>query len=214
PDLNADGQINSQDSLMAQWVYGSPENILLKEMVMPAGTDFNPFGGPMTSSNCDTPGRPPCDARHPGVDSSTSDNNAGDPIYSIAYGRVVRTGATVPALDGTGAAGGFGHYVIIEHDVYGKKLYSVYAHNGSVLVNPGDIVSGGDQIATMGNSGTSIVHLHFEIRQATNVDLDATNPFVSQTYWPSTVTQLNANFVDLGSVFGYHNSYSKWAQTH
>ena len=166
----------------------------------------------MTSSRCDEPGRPSCDARHPSADSLTGKTNLGDPIYAIADGIVVQTGEPPNgAFDGQGNAGGFGYFVLIEHDVAGAKLYSVYAHNGEILVAEGAIVSAGDQIATMGKSGTRIVHLHFEIRRAVNVDLGATNPFETQIYWPSTVTELKTNFVDLGPVFGYHSTYNNWA---
>jgi murein DD-endopeptidase MepM/ murein hydrolase activator NlpD len=211
--LDGNGQLDVEDSFLASQIHGRPEKILLDALIKPADSAFNPFGGRMTSDHCDIPGRPSCSARHPGVDSHTGAANRGDTIYAAAYGRVVQTGAPPGgAFDGQGAAGGFGHFVIIEHDVYGVLLYSIYAHNGTVLVNEGDIVGAGAQIATMGNSGTGTVHLHFEIRRATNIDLGADNPFVTQMYWPSTVTELRRNFVDLGPVFGYHSSYANWAK--
>ncbi len=169
-------------------------------------------------SNCDPPvsSRPSCDARHPGVDSITGEVNRGDAIYAIAYGQVVLAG--IPpngAFDGKDpSAGGFGFYIVIEHNVYGTRFYSIYAHNEDVLVEVGDIVEPGDQIATMGDSGTGSVHLHFEIRRAQNLDWNASNPFRSQTYWPETVTELTVNFVNLGPVFGYHDTYTDWAAAH
>jgi murein DD-endopeptidase MepM/ murein hydrolase activator NlpD len=212
-DLNGDGRVSWFEEQQAYAYYESiAEQTFLDAMVMPADLEFNPFGGRMTSTNCGVAGRPPCDARHPSVDSYNG--NLTDPIYATAHGRVVQTGATTQALDGTGAAGGFGKYIIIEHEVYGKKFYSIYAHNGTVLVEVGDTVSGGTQIATMGQTGTNNIHLHFEVRQATNVDLGDPNPFVSQTYWPATVTELNANYVNIGPIFGYHNSYWNWASNH
>jgi hypothetical protein len=51
----------------------------------------------------------------------------------------------------------------------------------------------------------------FEIRRATNIDLSADNPFSTFVYWPQTVRELNANYLDLGSVFGYGDTYAGWA---
>ncbi|MGL5696238.1 MAG: peptidoglycan DD-metalloendopeptidase family protein, partial [Plesiomonas shigelloides] len=41
---------------------------------------------------------------------------------------------------------------------------SAYAHNDTLLVKERQEVKAGEQIATMGSSGTSSVRLHFEIR--------------------------------------------------
>ena len=65
------------------------------------------------------------------------------------------------------------------------------------------------------NSGSrGTVHLHFEIRRVDNVDLDAENPFRSQLYWPATATELTINFVDIGPLFGYSDTYVAWAASH
>jgi hypothetical protein len=56
-----------------------------------------------------------------------------------------------------------GNFVLIQHD---DGLISAYFHlkPGSVVVNVGDRVTAGDQLASVGNSGGSQVpHLHFEI---------------------------------------------------
>ena len=56
-----------------------------------------------------------------------------------------------------------GNVVIIDH---GRGMQSVYGHNEKLLVNTGDAVSSGTQIAKTGSSGrTNGSHLHFEIRQ-------------------------------------------------
>jgi septal ring factor EnvC (AmiA/AmiB activator) len=57
---------------------------------------------------------------------------------------------------------GSGLLIIIDH---GGGYMSLYAHNQSLLRSPGDIVKGGDAIATVGNSGgQEHAGLYFEIR--------------------------------------------------
>jgi hypothetical protein len=67
---------------------------------------------------------------------------------------------------------GYGVTIILEHDVGGKKLYTLYAHLRAVAsnINIGSEVSAGQPIGLMGGSaygdpltGTSD-HLHFEVR--------------------------------------------------
>ena len=69
------------------------------------------------------------------------------------------------AADGTvlykGTMTGYGNVVIIKHS---SNVLSVYAHNSRMLVNEKQRVSRGQQIAEMGNTDSSRVKLHFEIR--------------------------------------------------
>lgn len=79
-------------------------------------------------------------------------NVRGKPILASAAGKVVYTG---------NALRGFGNLVIIKHtDAY----LTAYAHNQDILVNEQDWIEAGQKIATMGDSGTSRVMLHFEVR--------------------------------------------------
>lgn len=57
---------------------------------------------------------------------------------------------------------GYGNLVIVKHTA---NLLSAYAHNKTILVKEGQIVSKGQKIAEMGNSDSDAVKLHFEIRQ-------------------------------------------------
>ncbi len=57
---------------------------------------------------------------------------------------------------------GYGNLVIIDHS---GGTVSAYAHNKTILVKEGQIVSKGQKIAEMGDSGTDRVKLHFEIRK-------------------------------------------------
>ena len=61
---------------------------------------------------------------------------------------------------------GFGNLVLIRHE---GGWVSAYAHLDRLLVQKDAIVSTGDIIGTVGNSGTGIKtpQLHFEIRKGT-----------------------------------------------
>jgi len=78
----------------------------------------------------------------------------GAPVKSADSGYVV--------LAGGGWNGGYGNHVIIDH---GNGFATLYAHLNSIFVKPGESVSRGQQIGTVGNTGNSTgAHLHFEIR--------------------------------------------------
>ena len=204
-DTNRDGIASEQeiDGGMAELEQNGADT-LLSNSLPPVDSSLNPFGGPMTVNNCGIAGRPSCDARHPGVDSSTGAINRDDLIYAIAYGTVVAVGY---------ADDGFGNYVIIEHNVYGVLYYSVYAHNSFIYVAKGDIVTAGAAIARMGDThNQAVVHSHFEMRTPSNLSLDEANPFSGHVYWPSSGSILRANFVDLGPMYGYHSTYFGWLQ--
>ena len=87
---------------------------------------------------------------HKGIDIS---GNSGDSIYAADGGEVIRADSVLS---------GFGLLVQILHD-NGDVTY--YAHNSDLLVEVGELVCQGQEIAKMGSTGTaSGVHLHFEIR--------------------------------------------------
>lgn len=78
----------------------------------------------------------------------------GQPVYAAAAGTVVYCGNGLH---------GYGQLIIIKHD----DIYlSAYAHNSQLLVKEDMHVKAGQQIAKMGNSDSSRIKLHFEIRKA------------------------------------------------
>lgn len=86
---------------------------------------------------------------HTGVDIASQ---PGTPIYAAAAGQVVTAQYW---------GGAYGHYVKIGH---GNGLYTLYAHNSKLYVNPGDYVEQGQLIAAMGRTGRATGnHCHFEI---------------------------------------------------
>lgn len=68
----------------------------------------------------------------------------------------------------------YGNYVKIKHS---NGMYTFYAHlrYGSVAVKVNDKVTKGQVIGAMGNTGYSFgAHLHFEVRNANNVQINPT----------------------------------------
>ena len=87
---------------------------------------------------------------HKGIDLAAK---MGTPIYATADGVVIYSGSRQR---------GYGNLVILKHS---DGYVSVYAHNRRNLVDEGQKVRQGFQIAELGNSGRSTgPHLHFEIR--------------------------------------------------
>jgi murein DD-endopeptidase MepM/ murein hydrolase activator NlpD len=106
-----------------------------------------------------------------------TEDQEGDPIYAIAEGEIYR----VYYDDGEGPYENSGNIVIIEHEMDTPlpfreeytKYYSLYAHMDEMYVAEDEEVTEGEQIGTMGMSGSaSHVHLHFEIRVQTTCSLN------------------------------------------
>ena len=101
--------------------------------------------------------------------------------------------------------GGYGNYIIIEHDDGNYSLYGHLAQN-SIKVYEGDIVDQGQVIAKLGHSGSSTgPHLHFEIRAGGNSGMyrddplhyvDPTNPRPNVSMSNSCTTSENKNLAD------------------
>ena len=77
---------------------------------------------------------------------------AGQPVNAASDGVVVYSGSGLV---------GYGELVIVKHN---DQWLSAYGHNRARLVNEGQVVKAGQQIAEMGRSGASRDMLHFEIR--------------------------------------------------
>jgi hypothetical protein len=85
---------------------------------------------------------------HGGIDIA---NAIGTPIVAVADGVVVDVGPTA----------GYGAWVKLRH---ADGTVTLYGHVNTWLVNKGDRVMAGDQIATIGNRGNSTgPHCHFEV---------------------------------------------------
>lgn len=108
---------------------------------------------------------------HRGVDIAKADK---DPIYALADGTVVK------AEEATG----FGHWVVISHNIDGEMFETVYGHMfpEGVHVSAGDKVKAGDHIADQGWAGgvsppgPGGSHLHFEVWQGSRDNGTETDP--------------------------------------
>lgn len=101
-----------------------------------------------------------CSTYHLGID---WDAPSGSSVGAIADGTVV-------GLDNI--SGDLGVHVVIEHEINGEIVRSVYAHllSGSVPLSVGATVSRGDAVGQVGNTGLSTgAHLHFAM-----IDVDGT----------------------------------------
>ncbi|MGI8561805.1 MAG: peptidoglycan DD-metalloendopeptidase family protein [Luteimonas sp.] len=78
--------------------------------------------------------------------------NAGQPVRAAGDGVVVYSGSGLV---------GYGELIIVKHD---EQWLSAYGHNRERMVNEGQRVGAGQQIAVMGRSGAARDMLHFEIR--------------------------------------------------
>ncbi len=93
---------------------------------------------------------------HTGIDIARGDKSS---IFNA--GIVAANGGTVIKVV-SNSNYGYGRYVIVDH---GGGVRTLYGHCESILVSEGQVVSRGQQIATVGNTGNSTgPHLHFELR--------------------------------------------------
>lgn len=77
------------------------------------------------------------------------------------YGKRVNAAANGKVIV-AGWVNGFGNTVMIDH---GSGIVTIYGHNSSVVVDVGDQVSKGQQVAKIGSTGRSTGnHCHFEVR--------------------------------------------------
>lgn len=72
----------------------------------------------------------------------------------------------------------YGHHVIIYHgELNGTPTYTLYAHLSKRSVSVGDIVTRGQKVGEVGNTGNSRgAHLHFEVRLNQNSSTSAVDP--------------------------------------
>ena len=87
--------------------------------------------------------------RHFGIDIAAKE---GDPVKAVSNGTIVFSEWSAQT----------GFVIIIEHP---NNFISVYKHNAKLTKKQGDVVSSGEVIATIGNTGelSSGAHLHFEL---------------------------------------------------
>ncbi|MFC7959127.1 peptidoglycan DD-metalloendopeptidase family protein [Rhodococcoides kroppenstedtii] len=118
---------------------GVPAGSFAKPMKTSDGQVTSPFGARWGT-------------QHNGMDIA---GPVGAPIYAYADGVVSKAGP----------ASGFGNWIVLDHNIDGRLVSTVYGHMfaDGVLVKVGDRVTAGQHIANEGNDGQSTgAHLHFE----------------------------------------------------
>ena len=95
-------------------------------------------------------------AMHKGIDFAATE---GDKVIATAAGVITWSGERY----------GYGNLVEIDH---GNGLITRYGHNQTLLVTVGEVVTKGQQIAAVGNTGRSTgAHVHYEIiKNGTQID--------------------------------------------
>jgi murein DD-endopeptidase MepM/ murein hydrolase activator NlpD len=95
--------------------------------------------------------RTPGGDAHPGIDLK---GRKGDPVHATADGTVLSAGPQGP----------YGITVMLQH---GNGVETLYAHLNEVSVKPGQRVTTGTVLGTVGNTGNSTKpHLHYEVRKS------------------------------------------------
>lgn len=135
---------------------------------------------------------------HPAVDIKIPE---GTPIFAIANGTVIKV---------ANQTSGFGKHIVIQHNNFPnfdnpdvkEIIYSSYSHLSEILVEVGDVVTKGTQIALSGMTGTATTpHLHFQIDN----DQAPWHPF-----WPFTwseISEAGLSFFDaINTGFGQSNA--------
>lgn len=116
-----------------------------------AGTWTRPAAGRYTSGFGGRDIGPIGSRYHLGIDIA---NSIGTPVVTAADG----------VVSYVGTMNGYGKVVMVTHSLNGQAFTTVYAHLSGFTSSVGDVVSKGQQIAKMGNTGNSTgPHLHFEI---------------------------------------------------
>jgi lipoprotein NlpD len=131
-----------------------PDTVPLERTQAPAGASYTPPAGDPSRWIWPTEGRVVSsfradDPARKGIDIS---GTAGQAVIASAGGQVVYSGSGLI---------GYGELVIIKHS---DRMLSAYAHNSKRLVNEGEQVLAGGQIAEVGTNDRNQVVLHFEIR--------------------------------------------------
>jgi murein DD-endopeptidase MepM/ murein hydrolase activator NlpD len=122
-------------------------------------------------------------AYHPGVDFGTP---RGTPIYAPLAGTVRATGNT----DAVPGCYSWGKWTLIDH---ANGLSTLYAHQDTISVTPGQRVATSEIIGYSGNTGYSTgPHLHFTVYAKDGVSVRAFNEIKTSTSCGSATTPVAA----------------------
>lgn len=114
---------------------------------------------------------------HEGIDIKPLRRDAsGEPLDEI---RSIESGRVVHISNGA-ADSNYGKLAVVEHDVEGTPVYSVYAHLATIDVRPGQTLARGDRIGRLGYTGAGInqrrAHLHLELALLWHDEFESWHP--------------------------------------
>ena len=91
-------------------------------------------------------------------------NGSGTPVLAAADGTVYYAGDDRTTVYGL-QTGFYGNLIILQHDLPGGTLYTLYGHLSKIDVAAGQTVIAGEKIGEVGSTGFAVgSHLHFEVR--------------------------------------------------
>ncbi|PIN79801.1 hypothetical protein COV16_02330 [Candidatus Woesearchaeota archaeon CG10_big_fil_rev_8_21_14_0_10_34_8] len=108
--------------------------------------------------------------------------------YYTDYDNFMDDYSSLSACISADSTAAYGNRIMIEHD---NGYITVYGHfeKGTIVVSPGDSVSRGDVLGTMGNTGCSTgTHLHFEVRDSSSSKVDPYDIYDLPTEYPDMVS--------------------------
>ena len=147
-DSAPDASVTNVAALMP--TVSTPPSAPRKRFVAPSGTGA--FRWPVEGEIITEFGPAARGVHNDGVNIAASE---GSVVRASARGTVAFIGREIKS---------FGTLVLVKHD---GGIITAYAHLGDVVVNEGDVIEAGQQIATVGLSGkVDTPQLHFEIRKS------------------------------------------------
>ncbi|GAB4401768.1 MAG: hypothetical protein OHK0031_19730 [Anaerolineales bacterium] len=100
----------------------------------------------------------------------------GTPVLAAADGKVAFAGDDALTLLAW-VTNFYGNVIVLQHQIAGQTLFTLYAHLSKIEVQAGQQISVGQKIGEVGASGTAIgSHLHFEVRLGKNDYFSTRNP--------------------------------------
>lgn len=144
---------------------------------------------------------------HTGIDIKRPYNNyESEPIYPIVKGKVISKRVDGPYAN-----------LILEHEINGRKVWTLYEHISGIKVHVGDIADPNTQLARFMNKdelnrfGWQFDHFHLEIIKVKPLEIKPTkdNPerfFNSYSLICYTVTDLQRYYFDPMEYFKTNNS--------
>lgn len=94
-------------------------------------------------------------------DNGSGDSDLGKPLFAIAKGIIV-------GVHEHSGQNNFGKHFFLQIDGPWGTRYAHYAHCQTLLVKQGQQVNEGQQVATVGNTGTVYAHCHFALKKKAN----------------------------------------------